>query len=196
MVIKKFRYSSVISGLLLTLFFCACNNVEEKRLELKKKSLKENIGDTFIIKNVIDSSGNQIQLDFSKSDLTIIDFWFNECPPCINEMKQFSEVLAGKEGKISVISISINQFWFWKPTLTNHTGIFSFLNNNTSNWTQYVLKTLQDEQLKNKISGDRLQELENLYNITFFPAYFVVNKKGIIIERPVSAVEFIKKYKP
>jgi hypothetical protein len=110
-------------------------------------------------------------------------------------MKQFSEVLAGKEDKISVISISINQFWLWKPTLTNHTGIFSFLNNNTPNWTQYVLKTSQDEKLKNKISVDRLQEIENLYNITFFPAYFVVNKKGIIIERPVSAVKFIKKYK-
>ena len=195
MVIKKFRHSSVISSLLLAFLFCACNNVEDKHLELKKKSLTDNIGDTFKMKNVIDSSGNQILLDFSKSDLTIIDFWFNECPPCINEMKQFSEVLAGKEDKISVISISINQFWLWKPTLTNHTGIFSFLNNNTPNWTQYVLKTSQDEKLKNKISVDRLQEIENLYNITFFPAYFVVNKKGIIIERPVSAVKFIKKYK-
>lgn len=195
MTIQNFHYNSLSPVLLLAVLFCSCNNGGDKHFELQKKSLTDHIGDTFRIQNVLDSTGNQVQLDLSKSDLTIIDFWFNECPPCINEMKQFSEVLTGKEGKISVISISINQFWLWKPTLTTHTGRFSFLNNNTTNWKQYVLKTSQDEKLKNEISLDRVQEIEILYNITFFPAYFVVNKKGIILERPMSAVKFIKEYK-
>ena len=195
MRIRKFNYNSILLSLLLVILSISCNNNGDKHLTLQKKSLADHIGDTFRIQNLLDSAGNQIQLDFSKSDVTIIDFWFNECPPCINEMKQFPEVLAGKEGKISVISISINQFWLWKPTLTNHTGRFSFLSNNTPNWTQYVLKTSQDEKLKNEISADRQQEIEALYNITFFPAFFVLDKKGIIRERPVSAVEYIKEYK-
>lgn len=195
MIIHKFLYNLAISVLILALISSSCNNSGNKHFELQKNSLTDHIGDTFRIQNVLDSTGNQIQLDFSKTDLTIIDFWFNECPPCINEMKQFSEVLAGKETKISVISISINQFWLWKPTLINHRGRFSFLNNNTPNWSQYVLNTSEDKKLKNDISTDRQQEIENLYNITFFPAYFVVNKKGVILERPVSAVEFIKAYK-
>lgn len=192
MRIQNFPCCLLISAILFGLLTSSCNSLD-KRFELQKKSLTDHIGDTFRIQNILDSTNNQIQLDFSKSDLTIIDFWFNDCPPCIKEMNQFSKVLSGKEGKISIVSISLNQFWVWKPTLTSHTGRFAFLNNNLSNWTQYVLQTSQDEKLKNEISADRLQELEKLYNITFFPAFFVVNKKGIILERPVSAVEFIKK---
>lgn len=195
MIVRRFYYNSILTILLLAILSIACNNNVDKHFESQEKSLTDYIGDTFRIQNILDSSGKQIQLDFSKSDFTIIDFWFNDCPPCINEMKQFSELLAGKEDKISVISISINQFWLWKPTLTNHTGRFSFLNNNTPNWTQYVLQSSQDEKLKNTISVDRQKEIQTLYNITFFPAYFVVDKKGIILQRPVSAVEFIKKYK-
>lgn len=194
MIRKRACCDLVIKTIFLALLFTSCKNGGDKYFDLQKKSLTENIGDTFSIQNVLDSAGNNVQLDFSKSDLTVIDFWFNTCPPCIDEMKQFSEVLAGKEGKISVISISINQFWLWKPTLTNHTGRFSFLNNKTKNWTQYVLKTSQDEKLKNKISTDRLKEIETEYNINVFPAFFVVNKKGVILERPVSAVKFIKDY--
>lgn len=177
------------------MFMISCINNDDSRLITQTKSLSDNVGDTFKIQNILDSSGNHVKLDFSKSDLTIIDFWFNDCPPCIKEMTQFADVLAGKENKISIISISINQFWLWKSTLVNHNDRFSFLNNHASNWTQYVLQTSQDEKLKNKISTDRLQEIQKRYNITFFPAFFVVNKKGIILERPVSAVEFIQKHK-
>ncbi len=180
---------------MLSVILFSCNNGGDKTLELKKKSLTDHIGDTFRLQNIIDSSGNQVQLDFSKSELTIIDFWFNSCPPCIEEMKQFSEVLAGKEAKISIISISINQFWIWKPTITNPTERFSFLKSTSPNWTQYALKSFEDEKLKNEISSDRQQEIQGLYNITFFPAYFVVDKNGIIKERPISAVQFIKEYK-
>lgn len=190
---KRIRYYYLLPVFLFLL--ASCNHTDNKHTDIKQKSLTDNIGDTFKIENVVDSSGNQVQLDFSKSDLTIIDFWFNDCPPCINEMKQFSEVLKGKEAKISIISISINQFWLWKSTLVNHTGRFFFLNNQTPNWTQYVLKTSQDEKLRNDISADRLQEIQKLYNISFFPAYFVVNKQGVVLERPVSAAAYIKNLK-
>lgn len=184
-----------IPVILITTLLTSCINNEDQSFKLRVKSLKDNVGDTFKIQNVLDSSGNQVQLDFSKSDLTIIDFWFNDCPPCIKEMSRFSELLAGKDGKISIVSISVNQFWVWKPILINHTGNFSFLNNSRPNWKQYVLKTSQDEKLKNLLSIDRLQEIKERYNVTFFPAFFVVDKNGIIRERPLSAVEFIKKYK-
>ena len=180
---------------MLSFIFFSCNNGGDKSLQLKKNSLVDNIGDTFRLQNIIDISGNQVQLDFSKTEFTVIDFWFNSCPPCVEEMKQFSEVLAGKETKISIISISINQFWIWKPTMTNPPERFSFLKNTSPSWTQYALKSFEDENLKNEISTDREKEIQGLYNITFFPAYFVVDKNGIIIQRPVSAVQFIRDYK-
>ncbi|MEO6069091.1 MAG: redoxin family protein [Chitinophagaceae bacterium] len=193
-MIQKFKFNFLLPILTVIILFASCKSNNDKHLEAKIKSLSDNIGDNFKINNVLDSSGKEVQLDFSKSDVTIIDFWFDDCPPCINEMSQFSNLLAGKEGKISVISISINPFWVWKPYLLNPNGRLSFLNNNTSNWTQYVLYTPTDEKLKNTISVDRQKQLRENFNVRFFPAYFVVDKKGIIKERPESAVEFIKKY--
>ena len=169
------------------------SNSDSKRFDKQKTSLTDHIGKDLTISKILDSSGNQVKLDFTKSDLTIIDFWFNDCPPCIKELNQFASVLIGKEKKISVISISINQPWLWLETLKTHTGRFTFLENRLSNWTHYVLQTADNEKLKNDVSSDRLWELQKIYNVTFFPAYFVVDRNGIIQARPESAVDYIKK---
>jgi len=175
----------------------ACQNKSSKnveKFERDKGSLKENIGEKFQVDNILDTTGKVVTLDFTKSEITIIDFWFNDCPPCLEEMKQFAEILKGKENRISVISISINQFWLWKPTLTEHKGRFSFLSNPVLNWKHYSLQSMQDEKLRNEFSSDRIKELQKKYNITFFPSYFVVDKNCIIQSRPESAVKFIEQY--
>ena len=188
---KRSTHFIFLNIFLLFLIFGCQSNLDSKKFNKQKKSLTDHIGEKFEISNILDSAGNKIKLDFSKSDLTIIDFWFNDCPPCISEMNQFATELSGKNKRISVISISINQFWLWKKTLKEHTGRFEFLDNSLSNWTQYVLETRDDEKLKNDISVDRLLDLQKAYNVTFFPAYFVVDRNGMIQERPVSAVDYI-----
>ena len=190
---KRSTHFIFLNIFLLFLIFGCQSNLDSKKFNKQKKSLTDHIGEKFEISNILDSAGNKIKLDFSKSDLTIIDFWFNDCPPCISEMNQFATELSGKNKRISVISISINQFWLWKKTLKEHTGRFEFLDNSLSNWTQYVLETRDDEKLKNDISVDRLLDLQKAYNVTFFPAYFVVDRNGMIQERPVSAVDYISK---
>ena len=165
---------------------------DNKKFEFHKKSLAENIGEEFKISDILDSSRNKIKIDFTKSDLTIIDFWFNDFPPCIEELNQFANLLPGKEKKISIISISINQPWLWYKTFKEHSGRFAFLNNKLSNWSHFVLQSSENGKLKNTISTDRSLELQKTYNVTFFPAYFVVDKKGIILTRPESAVDYIK----
>jgi cytochrome oxidase Cu insertion factor (SCO1/SenC/PrrC family) len=191
----KNRIRTLFLFLTLSLLFLisGCqSNSDSKRFEKQKTSLTDHIGEQIKISNILDSSGNQVKLDLTKSDLTIIDFWFNNCPPCIKELNQFASILVGKEKKISVISISINQPWLWHETLKTHTGRFIFLENKLSNWAQYVLNTVDNEKLKNDISIDRVLELQSTYNVTFFPAYFVVDRNGIIQERPESAVDYIK----
>jgi thiol-disulfide isomerase/thioredoxin len=170
----------------------ACHNNSNKKFDRQKNSLSDNIGDTFRLPKVLDSSGNNVALDFSKSEITIIDFWNNSCPPCIDEMKQFKQLLIGKERKISVISISVNQYWLWKKTLAEHKGIFSFLGHPAENWSHFTLESNLPEKMKNDFSFDRIDELQKTYNVTFFPAYFVVDRNGVIQSRPESAVDFIK----
>ena len=189
----KISFSFFICFILILI--TGCQHKDDKNSERHAKSLSTHIGEKFELSNIVDSTGQQIALDFNKSRITIIDLWFNECPPCIEEMKQFKEILTGKENKVSIISISINNFNLWKKTLVDHTDRFSFLNNRAPNWVQYNLRSNEDEKLRNDIPFDRQAELVTKYNITFFPAFFVVDTDGIIQSRPVSAVQFIKDLK-
>ncbi len=45
-----------------------------------------------------------------------------------------------------------------------------------SNWKHYNLQSMVDEKLKNDIPIDSQEEVKNKFNVTFFPAYFVVQK--------------------
>jgi thiol-disulfide isomerase/thioredoxin len=189
------RFISFTSMLLIAHYGCQTNlpNSNEKAEKLLK-TLNENIGERFEVDNILDSSGKLVSLDFTNSEITIIDFWFKECPPCLEEMEQFAEIIKGKEKEISIVSISINQFWNWKSILEEPNGMLAFLANALPNWKQYTLQTSDNPKFKNWISSDRTKELQKRYSVSFFPAYFVVNKSGKILSRPKSAVEFIKQY--
>lgn len=188
MILKKCIILSIYITLILASISCKNPN---DRTQQKEQSLRENIGEHFRLNNLIDSTGKKIELDFSKSERTIIDFWFNTCPPCITDMAEFPNLLKGKEEKITIISISVNAYPVWKATLSAPSGKFAFLNNNSTNWKHYALQSTQDESLGNPLSLDRIQEIQKTYHVTYFPSYFVVDKNGIILERSKSASEYI-----
>lgn len=152
----------------------------------------DNIGEQFKLANIVDTSGNIVELDFTKSDINIVDIWNNFCPPCIEEMKQFPDLIKGKETKISIFSLSLTQFWLWQKTVKEHKSPFEFLDNQIPNWKQYNLMTKDNPRFKNELSSDRLKELRHLYKVTANPAYFVVDRNGKILSRPWSAVQFLK----
>ena len=179
-------YNFTISLCLSVCILSACNHSSDKIVEVDK----EKIGQQFILNNIVDSSGSTVNLDFSKSQINIIDFWNESCPPCIEEMKQFPALLQGKESQISIYSISVNQFWLWKQTLAD--GRFAFLKNDIPNWKQLDLMSDDNADLKNKFSGDRLAMLDSVYGVKSNPAYFVLDSTGKILSRPESAVEYLK----
>ncbi len=173
---------------LLTVILSSC----EPQNNNKTNVTENNIGEQFELSNIVDTIGNFIKLDFSKSEINIIDFWNNSCAPCIEEMKQFPNLLKDKKSKVSIFSISVNQFWLWKNTLSEHKNAFSFLSNSTANWRQYNLMTADNPKFKNTFSFDRLAELDSVYGVKGNPAYFVLDSTGKIISRPQSAVEYLK----
>ena len=192
-MIKNLLFYSLFALIISSIY--GCNEGTEKGkegLELKKKSLQTKVGEKFVVGNIIDSSGRVVQLDFTQSDITIIDFWFNECPPCVDEMKQFENLLKGKEKRLNVVSISINGYGLWKSILEKPFGRFSFLSNNVNNWKHYNLQSLEDERLKNNVPMDSQEQLQRDLNVTFYPAYFILDRSGVILSRPVSAVDYIK----
>jgi len=182
--------------IILNLLFCSilvgfsfCNSAHKYK---KVESLTKNIGDTFNIRDFLDTSGAPVNLDLTRSPITIIDFWINECPPCNAEMSQFEDILKGKEKKVTVVSISVSYFSFWKKLFIEKSKKYEFLTTSVSNWQHLNLKSNDDPKLGNEISLDRFEEIQAKLDVTYFPSYFVLDKNGIIILRPVSAVDYIK----
>lgn len=192
MYIYEMKTWALFCILLVLVLPCACQ-INTNKKDRQAKALSTHIGEKFQLDNIVDSSGRLITLNLSLSDITIIDLWFNTCPPCIAEMTQFALLLPGKEKKINVISLSINNFPLWKKTLEEHGGRFSFLASSIPNWQHYNLRSAAE--VKQQVPADRLDELRDKYDVELFPAYFVLDKNGIILSRPASAVKFISEYK-
>jgi thiol-disulfide isomerase/thioredoxin len=112
-----------------------------------------------VLNNVLDSSGEIVNLDFSKADYTMIDLWFRECPPCVKEMEQFEELLQVKGATVKVISISVNQPWHWKNVMAGASGTLTFLKTSIPNWQHLVLGTTDNPRFRNTISTARVDEL-------------------------------------
>jgi len=155
-------------------------------------ALRNHIGEKFDIDNFINSNGKNVKLDFTHSEITIIDFWFSDCPPCLQEMKQFKNLISGKDKEIRIISISINSYNEWSRVLKSSSDRFSFLSVPLSNWEHLLMRSVEDLKLNNEIAGDNLKALSNRFQSQNFPMYFVVDKTGTIIASPFSAVDFIK----
>ena len=107
-------------------------------------------------------------------------------------MRQFKDLIKGKDKEITIVSISVSNYQFWKDLFLDSTKKYAFLKNSIPNWQHLNLKSNDDPKLKHLISEDRLEELTSVLNVSFFPSYFVIDKSGFIRARPISAVEYIK----
>lgn len=170
---------------------CSCHRETKQAAQKPSADLSRNIGEKFVLVDLADSAGKPAQLDFSSTTYTIVDFWFTECPPCIQEMTQFRELLKGKERKVKMVSISINQPWYWKQGLQGSEKRIAFLREQVINWEHLVMQTKDNPKNRNTISTDRLLSLEETFGVSSFPAYFVLDSTGRIIKRPQSAVDFL-----
>ncbi len=84
------KIKSVIILLFITFIFISC---QSETKTFKRTPPITQIGQHFKLNNIVDTSGSKVELDFSQSELTIIDIWNNNCPPCIEEMKQFLNLM-------------------------------------------------------------------------------------------------------
>lgn len=145
--------------------------------KINDRYLNQNTNKKLELKYVIDTLGHKVPLIF-ENKITIIDFWFEGCAPCVFEMKQFDALLKGRENEISVFSISIDDAKYWRnPNSPFHTKT-------VNNWKFYALDS--------NALPDKSKYLRDLFNFKRFPSYIVVDKKGNIIEVPRSAVFYIK----
>ena len=167
--------------------FFALYQVKKWRFDSRRHAINQSIGKPFPSLPLRDENGNAVSVNLAATELTIIDFWYRNCPACIREMQQFKTVLKGKENVITVISISIDPEDVWKKTLEGNMPAFSFFSDRVQNWQHLLVNFPGNDNGKSNA-----QHLSEMLGVTSFPAYFVLNKKGIIVATPPSAVDYIK----
>jgi len=118
--------------------------------------------------------------------MVLVEFWFRNCPYCRAEMQQFERLLKGKEGELSIISIGIDDSMVWKKIMAGKDGRYDFLNPSLPNWNHYLLN-FKNEAGENTNSSALAKQL----NITSYPAFFVLDKRGLIKATPASAIAYI-----
>ena len=167
--------------------FFAFFQVKKYRLQSKRQAINQLTGKQFPQLPLLDVTGKNVALDLNKNGITIIDFWYKNCPACIREMQQFENVLKGKEETIAIVSISIDPNEIWQKTLSGNFPPLSFLEKSVENWRHLLVDFSRRRTDKNNA-----EQLSEILNVTSFPSYFVLDKQGIIIATPPSAVTYIK----
>ena len=121
-----------------------------------------------------DTSGATFSLNSIKGKYTLIDFWGHWCNPCIRAFPKLKEIDSTYKESLIVIGVAAeyeSDKGVWIKTIKKH----------RADWIQ--LSELKADK------GD----VNTQYNITAFPTYILIDKKGIIIERSLDLETIEKK---
>jgi thiol-disulfide isomerase/thioredoxin len=161
--------------------------VKKWRQQSRSKEMNQQLGRPFELPGLSDINGSQAQPDFSKANVTIVDFWFKNCPDCIEEMEQFEAVLKGREDDVAIVSISIDNIETWREVLQGQNQRLAFIAKPVTNWKHLVMQPADGEGYTS--NGTVLSER---FGINSYPSFFAVNRDGKIIAAPDSAVSYIR----
>jgi thiol-disulfide isomerase/thioredoxin len=112
----------------------------------------------------LDSKGFKTKLDFGIEKITLIDFWYTTCPPCIEQHRLLAEVFPElKKNNIRVVGVSTDKsIEKWKSYLKK---------NPDQNWIQLHVG-----------EGESIKNIETDLGLRSFPTYLLVDDKGGIIK--------------
>lgn len=176
--------------IVITIMWLILNEYQNKQNE-HLSSLRNHLGEKIEINNLITLEGEKVNLEFN-TEITVVDFWFRGCKPCLEEMKQFKPLISGFEEEITIASISIEDEHVWKPLFEKNSN-FPFLVERLSNWNHYIsADTIYEHNEYGVVTSNGSRFLLEKYGIKSFPCYMVLDNDGILIDTPASAVDFIK----
>ncbi|MCT4508301.1 MAG: TlpA family protein disulfide reductase [Tepidibacter sp.] len=137
---------------------CGPTNIDESIDEFGKNPLSKKVISNFSAK---DLEGNEITNEiFKENDLTVINIWGTECPPCIEEIPELQKLQDEvKDKKVKVIGVVGDK---------DIEAAKKILSTKKANYTNII----PDENL----------EKEVVYNFDYIPATIFVNSKGEVLD--------------
>ena len=135
------------------------DDVRSKATEVKRKLLFSLIGTTVKPLAFPNAKGDTIKLTglYLEKDYVVIDVWATWCGPCVASMTEFNELK--KKYNIEVYSISIDD---------KIEKVQKFV----SNHPEYTWPI---------VHAGKKTWLDEYFNIKLIPAYFIVDKNGVIV---------------
>lgn len=110
-----------------------------------------------------------------KGKVLLVDFWFQGCQPCLEEMKYFPELLKKYDSELAIMSISIDSKEMTKNILENKPKPWSFLISDNRDWTFYNVNVKEN---------GLITELP----VVQYPTYLLFDENGEFINTPFSGI--------
>ncbi|MDF9761782.1 MULTISPECIES: TlpA disulfide reductase family protein [Peribacillus] len=111
--------------------------------------------------------GKQVELSDYKGKKVMLNFWATWCPPCKKEMPDMEKYTQQAGDDVVVLAVNIDP----------ENDVKSFVNNNGITFTI----PLDSQSAKNPVN--------DLYNISFIPTTYFIDKKGIIRNKVISPMQ-------
>ena len=161
---KKYVLLSLCLVLLLALGSCGSSGSEDNGKEADMQEFPSFTG--------LDLDGNSVNSDiFSKNSVTVVNFWFSSCSPCIGELSELD---------------SLNQ------ELKEKGGAVIGINTDTLNGDNSMIEEAKKILMQQKASYRNLyfdsnsgDAMDFANSITSFPTTYLVDRGGYIIGDPV-----------
>lgn len=161
---KKYVLLSLCLVLLLALGSCGSSGSEDNGNEADMQEFPSFTG--------LDLDGNSVNSDiFSENSVTVVNFWFSSCSPCIGELSELG---------------SLNQ------ELKEKGGAVIGINTDTLNGDNSMIEEAKKILMQQKASYRNLyfdsnsgDAMDFANSITSFPTTYLVDRGGYIIGDPV-----------
>lgn len=161
---KKYVLLSLCLVLLLALGSCGSSGSEDSSNEADMQEFPSFTG--------LDLDGNSVNSDiFSENSVTVVNFWFSSCSPCIGELSELD---------------SLNQ------ELKEKGGAVIGINTDTLNGDNSMIEEAKKILMQQKASYRNLyfdsnsgDAMDFANSITSFPTTYLVDRGGYIIGDPV-----------
>lgn len=172
-------YSSIYDSIYSTFSSKIKNTITAKMLREKLSGASSvRIGKQFPFIYLLDTSGNNKTLNITLgSKYTLIDFWFSDCYPCIEQFPEMKNLFHKYGDKFQIVGISIDglpRIDNWKETIIKL----------QLTWAQYL-----------DLNGEHAGKLA----INSFPTNFLLDNMGRILYINLDMVDlkwFLKSLKP
>lgn len=151
--------------------------IDNSVLSIENESLR---GKKIELQTLLDINGEVAELNFD-TEVAVINFWYKECVHCLQAMSQHDSLLTKSHGQYTLISINTDNLSTFQQLLSKDSK-FEFLQNRINNWQHYCLST-------GKVHPH--QVLNDLYGISYYPAYIVINRDLEIINMPQNSIIYI-----